>query len=302
MLLGLALIPVIALLVFIYFKDKNEKEPIGLLIGLFFAGMGTIITALIGEGIGSLFLQLIFPYDCMLKGIIDAMIIVGPIEELGKFLVLWLITWRNKHFNYSFDAIVYSVFVSLGFAAFENVGYVFENGLGTAFMRMFSAVPGHACFAVFMGFFYSKAKYASVTKKSGKAASNIILAMLVPILIHGVYDAIIMGGEQSGYDLLSGLSFLLWIVYVIALFVCTFILVIKASKNDFCIVTLPTQVQTVYRPRVLGNWNCACGKTNALNFCSECGKPRPMGNSWYCQKCGTLSTFNFCGECGSPKA
>lgn len=301
MLFSLALIPVVGLLLLIYFNDKNEKEPIGLLIALFFAGMGTIIAALIGELIGQLILDLFFPYESMLKAFTLAMFIVGPVEELGKYLVLFLITWKNKHFNYSYDAIVYSVFVSLGFAAIENVGYVFSNGLTTAFIRMFTAVPGHACFAVFMGFFYSKAKYAKVTNNKGKFALHTILSMVVPIVLHGIYDAIIMAGGAADISILTGLSLLLWIGFVIVLFVFSIIIVVMSAKHDYCIVTLPNRVQTVYRPKILGNWTCGCGTTNTLNFCSECGKPRPMETNWNCPKCGTLSTFRFCGNCGSPK-
>ena len=74
------------------------------------------------------------------------MLIVAPAEELGKFIVLRSITWKNKHFNYSYDAIVYAVFVSLGFAALENITYVFGSGVGTAFLRMFTAVPTKSAF------------------------------------------------------------------------------------------------------------------------------------------------------------
>ncbi len=158
MLFALALIPVIGLLLFIYFKDKKEKEPVGLLIGLFFAGLGSVIPAIILEVIGQLILDAVIPYESAFKAVHLAMIVVGPAEEMGKYVVLRLRTWKNKHFDYSYDAIVYAVFTSLGFAAIENVGYVFDGGLSTALMRMFTAVPGHACFAVFMGYFYSKAK------------------------------------------------------------------------------------------------------------------------------------------------
>ena len=63
MLIFLALIPVIGLLTFIYFKDRKEKEPFGLLIALFFAGMATIVTALIGEYLGEFIFDAIFPDD-----------------------------------------------------------------------------------------------------------------------------------------------------------------------------------------------------------------------------------------------
>ena len=306
MLYALALIPVVGLLIFIYFNDKEEKEPFGLLVGLFFAGMGTIVTAIIAELVGGIVLNLFFPSNTVLGGIFDAMLIVAPAEELGKFLVLRLITWKNKHFNYNYDAIVYAVFVSLGFAAFENVTYVFGSGIGTAFLRMFTAVPGHACFAVFMGFFYSKAKYASLTNKKGACAGFTALAMAVPIVIHGIYDAILMGGGASEIPVLSGLSLVLWIGFVIALFVVSCILIVKTSRNDFCIVSLPLPddggvVQTIYRPSVIGGWTCSCGSVNQLNFCPKCGSQRPMSSIWYCPVCATPSAFSFCGRCGCPR-
>ncbi|WP_051689200.1 PrsW family glutamic-type intramembrane protease [Butyrivibrio sp. AE2032] len=296
----LALIPVIGLLLFIYFNDKKEKEPFGLLIGLFFAGMGTVVTALIAENVGGLLLDLAMPYESVAKAVILATVIVGPAEEIGKYLVMRIITWKNKNFNYSYDAIVYAVFVSLGFAALENIAYVFTTGVLTALVRMVTAVPGHACYAVFMGYFYSKAKYASLTNKKGSTALFKFLAIIVPTIIHGIYDAILMGGSATGEVVLSGISFLFWIVFVTALFVVSCIFVVRSSRHDFCIVSLPGDVQTVYKTTMLGNWTCACGTVNTLNFCPKCGRARPVFNTWYCQRCGTLSAFYFCGNCGCP--
>ena len=300
MLFVLALIPVIGLLAFIYFKDRKEKEPIGLLIGLFFAGMATVVTAIIGETVGELVLGVVLSKESVIYQVISAIFVVGVSEELGKFFVLWIITWKNKNFNYSFDAIVYSIFVSLGFACLENIVYVFSNGVGTAVARMLTAVPGHACFAVFMGFFYSKAKYASLTGKKGSCFKNIILALIIPIFVHGVYDAILMACGVTG-DTVAALGVLTWLGYVIAMFVVCFILVIKSSRNDFCIVTLPEKMQMVYRPSVVGNWTCKCGSVNYMHFCPKCGNQREFVAVWYCGKCGCRSSMNFCGNCGSPK-
>lgn len=305
MLFALALIPVIGLLIFIYFNDKKEKEPIWLLLLLFGVGAASVASAIVLELIGGLILGAVFPTDSVIKGTLDAMLIVAPAEELGKFIVLRSITWKNKHFNYSYDAIVYAVFVSLGFAALENITYVFGSGVGTAFLRMFTAVPGHACFGVFMGFFYSKAKYASLTNKKGACTGFTALAILLPIIIHGIYDAILMGGGSSDEAILSGLSLILWIGFVIALFVVSIIFVIKSSRNDFCIISLPVEggsvIQTIYRPAIVGGWTCTCGSVNQLNFCPKCGKQRPMSTTWYCPVCATPSAFNFCGHCGCPR-
>ena len=298
---ALALIPVIALLLFIYFKDKTEKEPMGLLIGLFFAGMGTSITAMILELIGESVFNLIFSGVPVLNAFLLAMLVVAPAEEMGKYTVLRLITWKNRNFDYSFDAIVYAVFTSLGFACIENVMYVFMNGWGTAIMRMFTAVPGHACFAVFMGFFYSKAKYASITGNKSDYSKYNALSMIFPIVVHGLYDAVIFAGTAMDNSLLTGVSFLFWIIFVVAMFVISFVMVHTSSKKDFCIVFLPGGMQTLYMPVTAGQWVCGCGTTNFHNFCSTCGKQRPMEAAWFCPNCGTASVFNFCGRCGTPK-
>ena len=120
------------LILFIYFNDKKEKEPFGLLVALFFAGMSTVISAVLLEYAGIFILDLITPTETTILGaILSATMVVAPAEEMGKFLILRIFTWKNRHFNYSYDAIVYAVFVSLGFAALENINYVFDGGIGT---------------------------------------------------------------------------------------------------------------------------------------------------------------------------
>ena len=230
MLMALALIPAIVLLVVIYLFDRKDKEPFGLLMGLFFAGAATVISAIILELIGEVLL-VPFTYFPVLKSILDCFFVIGPAEELGKYLVLWLITWRNKHFNYSFDGIVYAVFVSLGFAALENISYVFQHGFATGILRMFTSVPGHTCFAVLMGFFYSKSKYAKAIARKGKFRLYHLLSLFVPIVVHALYDALLMVGEASGVDGVVVLCALLWIGFLLALFGTCIALVIVCSKK-----------------------------------------------------------------------
>ncbi len=300
MLFSLALIPVIILLVLIYTKDKNEREPLGFLAVLFFAGMGTMIPVVILELVGELIIDLLLPGESVIKAFVIATILVGPVEELGKYVILRLISWNSKHFDYSYDAIVYAVFTSLGFAAIENVGYVLGSGWGTGILRMFTAVPGHACFAVFMGYFYSKAKYAQIMNNGRDRSRYTLLAFAVPAAVHGVYDGIVMGAVSADNFIFSGLSIILWIGFVILMFVASCYVVFRASKNDFCFVPMPDNRWAFYRPAVAGSWNCSCGKVNRLNFCSACGRPRPTVSSWNCPRCGMLCTLRFCGNCGSP--
>ncbi len=49
------------------------------------------------------------------------------------------------------------------------------------------------------------------------------------------------------------------------------------------------------------SWTCACGHRNTGNFCSECGKSKPVPQGeWICS-CGHRNTGKFCSECGKPK-
>ena len=48
-------------------------------------------------------------------------------------------------------------------------------------------------------------------------------------------------------------------------------------------------------------WNCECGQSNEGNFCSNCGKPRPVdAGVWNCE-CGQSNSGNFCSNCGKPR-
>ena len=115
-------------------------------------------------------------------------------EEGAKLLALWLLLRRNPHFDEHFDCIVYAVFVSLGFATIENIGYVVmssEEWMSTAIMRALLAVPGHYAFAIMMGFYYAIYHFVDPSRK------NAAKIFLVPFVAHGVYDSIAMSGSVS---------------------------------------------------------------------------------------------------------
>lgn len=145
-------------------------------------------------------------------------------EEGSKLLFLKLFSWKNPNFNYVFDAVVYAVFVSLGFAAFENVKYVFSYGLVTAAVRAVTAVPGHLSFSVFMGVFYGRAKLCQVYGNSSGRAKNLALSYLVPVFFHGFYDACAMIGGST--------ATLIFLAFVIFMYIIVFRLLRAASRHD----------------------------------------------------------------------
>ncbi len=222
-----ATLPIIGLCMFIYFKDKN-REPNGLLALIFILGLLSVIPVLFCE----LTFSAIFPTE-MFKGFILIFIRVlfgvALWEELFKWLVTKYLGYHNKAFDEVFDVIVYAVFASLGFACFENILYVFQNGLMNAIFRALLAVPGHTCFAISMGYFFSKAKVGHINGNNKIYKKNLALSLIAPILLHTIYDAILfnMSAETLGDSLVQMIPF---IIFYVAMVIVCFITVDKVAK------------------------------------------------------------------------
>ncbi len=177
---AIALAPAFAIALFIYFKDKHEKEPISLLLKCFFLGGVSIIPAIILELYGGPKLEL---NEYWSNNLVHAFIVVGFSEEFSKYIFFKRYAYNRTEFNEPFDGIVYCVMVSLGFAALENVFYVMDGGIGVGILRMFTAVPSHAANAVMMGYFAGLAKFNPQREKT-----LLITGILVATFFHGAYD------------------------------------------------------------------------------------------------------------------
>lgn len=213
------LLPAAILCVYVFLKDQVEREPISLLLKLLLFGAISCIPAALGEDllfsiIDGAFAKSIYyneagevlikSTDFHLYQFILAFIGVALVEEFFKWIFLIRVTKDNENFNCLFDGLIYAVFVSLGFAAFENVLYVLDGGLRVAILRAILSVPGHMFFGVMMGYHYSIWHIigkANAMEKSLKAAGKINIAvpeisyvkhmrlsLLVPIAAHGFYD------------------------------------------------------------------------------------------------------------------
>jgi len=181
-----ALAPVIIILVYVYFRDKYEKEPLGLLLKALLAGAVIVIPVIILEK----FIGFLNPFEINpFQGFWNAFFVAGFSEELFKFAALYFLIWKNPNFNEKFDGIVYAVFISLGFAGIENILYVSEGGAEVALARAWSAVPAHAIFGITMGYYFGIARMYPELRKLFLRKS-----LLIPILLHGIYDFILMAG------------------------------------------------------------------------------------------------------------
>ncbi len=219
-----AILPALFLMRYIYRKDTIEKEPKRLLVGLVFLGAAAAVVAGVLELIGKNVLLQFIAEDDPAYTIIMAFLVVAVIEEGAKFLFMRWRTWKDPNFNYRFDGIVYAVFVSLGFAALENITYVLGYGLTTALLRALLAIPAHMGFAVFMGIFYSRAKLCTDVGNPARKRLNLWASFLIAVLLHGFYDACVLLGTV--------LSTLLFIVFVVVMYIVVIRLVKKESRTD----------------------------------------------------------------------
>ena len=252
-LLVAALLPAAVLCVYIYKKDRAEKEPPGLLALLFFLGVlicfpagwiELMLDGILPDGETSNLVTLADYASHFIKNLF----FVGLVEEGLKWIVLFFATRRNKNFNSLFDGIIYAVFVSLGFAAFENIAYVFSSGLHTAVMRALTAVPGHMFFAVIMGLQYSwwhaqtnalrleKDLYNRQVLQSPpvyRPGKKLALSIVLPTLFHGAYDFCCTISQ-------SYLWIIIFYLLLIGLYVYSFQSVKKISRVDADDLTVAT--------------------------------------------------------------
>jgi RsiW-degrading membrane proteinase PrsW (M82 family) len=180
-LLAIAFAPGLAIGLYIYLKDHHEREPIGLLVTSFaYGALSVVVTLFISWPVDAL---VILRQDSTADQFVNAFFKVALVEEFSKFLFIRFILYYNKNFNEPFDGIVYATMVGMGFATLENVMYVFQYGFATGILRMFTAVPAHACFAILMGYYLGKAKF---THRHPLGYS--LFALVVATAFHGAYD------------------------------------------------------------------------------------------------------------------
>ena len=223
-LIAAAVIPAIFLLVRVERADRLEKESPRLLMTLVISGIVATAIASLLERLGMAVLERLFPEQGMLYNILLFFGVVAFAEEGAKYVLLKWKTWRNPEFDCLFDGVVYGVFVSLGFALWENIGYVAMYGFSVALVRAVTAVPGHACFGVFMGAWYGMAKRCEMAGDPEGAARLRRSALLIPALLHGFYD--FAATDQSS---VFGWLFL---AFVIVMFVTAVRVVKRMSAND----------------------------------------------------------------------
>ena len=224
-LLLIALIPPLFFLIYIYRQDDIESEPRGMIAGLIGLGALSAIPAVLLELGGSYILYLLgLPEESLIYLLLENFLVVGVSEEICKYTAGRLTTWKSPEFNYRFDGIVYMVSSAIGFAALENVLYVFSSGFRTGIFRAILSIPLHTICGMFLGYYYGEGKYLLMHGDKTGSRNAFWKGLFIAVMIHGAYDFLA--------SLESITALVLFVVLVIVVDIVAFRFMKNAEKAD----------------------------------------------------------------------
>lgn len=184
----IAITPIIIGLFAIYLSDRVDKEPTKLLVLTYILGAAAVIPSLIVEEV----LVKFNVFTGVLGAFYNAFIVAALTEEFFKRLVVLKLPYKTTYFNEKLDGIVYAVFAALGFATVENVMYVvfaYTNNPFIGLYRGVFSVPAHGIFGITMGYYISLSRFDKV---KARKKINLRKSLLMPIILHGLFDFILM--------------------------------------------------------------------------------------------------------------
>ncbi len=206
-------VPMLVFAYLVYWIDRYEKEPVALLGGVFLwgaiiaAGAAFIINSVIGLGI------YFFTGSQAFTQLSTADAIAPVIEETLKGMaVLFVFLFFRREFDSILDGIVYATITAIGFAASENVYYIFtygfqQNGLNGIlymfFVRVILVGWQHPFYTAFTGIGLAVARLNRTT--SIKIIAPII-GWAVAIFTHSMHN-VLSTAFQGMQSLAIGLVF-----------------------------------------------------------------------------------------------
>lgn len=250
----LAFAPGLFILLYVYLRDRYERENPITVLRIFVWGTVAVLPAIQLE-------HLLAPAARNLHGAstaslaVSVFLVIGPVEELCKFAVVWFGMYHSKEFNEPMDGLVYATAAAMGFASVENFLYLHYHGTDAAPVRALLAVPGHLFFSGIWGYHLGLAKF-----KLDQGAT-IRGALVASSFLHGCYDFLV--ASQTGLAALS--------VPLMAALAYGFL-----KEIDAALEISPLKPGAQPPPeRVVNCPSCGAPTTAAVDRCQHCGLVQP---------------------------
>ncbi|MCX8161290.1 MAG: PrsW family intramembrane metalloprotease [Candidatus Saccharicenans sp.] len=204
--------PAIFWIGYFYYKDRQQPEPLINLLEAFLlgvlAGFACFLTyrqlPLLGLPQG---FNLVVARGQAREIFLYSLGVVGPLEELFKFLpfALFILRWRDL--DEPADGVVYASSVAIGFASFENLGYL-PMMTGVAFFGRAVASPlTHAIFSSIWGYFVARARM-----KQQSVFLAALFSLPLSAIFHGLFNVLTVSNYLRVYSAI--LVLLLWLLLI----------------------------------------------------------------------------------------
>ena len=155
-------------------------------------------------------------------------------EEFFKLImvIITLCVFRKKVKNV-YEYILIGAAVGIGFSIAEDYSYASE--LASVFIRL-PMLPGHMAMDMLMGEFLGIAMY-NKKNNAGPVAIFNIFALVVPVIIHTLYDAgstgnfMVFEGAANGNNVMVTIGSVYALVVIVGVIVFSFRMIIRFKKN-----------------------------------------------------------------------
>jgi RsiW-degrading membrane proteinase PrsW (M82 family) len=197
----LALIPAVLWLVYFYRRDLHEPEPTHYVVGIFLLG------ALVAAPVASFVTDVLFKVPSWgvlprwgLTEAVAAFLIVAPVQEVAKYLVVRYTVYLSAEFDEPMDGIVYMTAAGLGFATAWNIQQMTRSpqvALTTAAINAVTVTLAHAGLSGVVGYALGRAKFIG---SEGRQTRVLSVGLAVAMLLSGGFSMIEHVATRHGLD------------------------------------------------------------------------------------------------------
>ena len=213
-----AFLPMVAYLLTIWWLDRYYRQPLWMVIAVFFWGaFGAVMLGIFGSEVLEMPLTRVFGYET--TNAIGAVFVAPLVEEIAKGVILLLLALRMD-FSSVADGIVFGAAAGLGFGMTENFLYFnqvydqsgFQAWLQNIYVRTLYSAVMHAISTSIFGMSLGFVKF----RKIGHPWIVVLLGLFSAMGLHAFWNTcmVIGGGLRSGWIIETGFSVLPLLVLV----------------------------------------------------------------------------------------
>jgi hypothetical protein len=136
--------------------------------------------------------------ETFLKTALFFLLVVGPVEEGCKFLILYSEVYRRWHIRTSLDGVLLATASAIGFATYENALYMAAAGPQVLLLRAWACVLGHVGYSAIFGHYLALAKL-----RRARPAVCMAEGLVLAALLHGLYNIAVTVNELWLYPFVA---------------------------------------------------------------------------------------------------